>query len=77
MIASKLPDIGTTIFSVMTALANEVGAVNCSQGFPDYPIDPVLAETLRAVVLEHTHQYAPMPGLLDLRQRRSRTRQNV
>lgn len=69
MITSKLPDIGTTIFSVMTALANEVGAVNCSQGFPDYPIDPVLGETLREVVLEHTHQYAPMPGLLDLRQR--------
>ena len=69
MITSKLPDIGTTIFSVMTALANEVGAVNCSQGFPDYAIDPVLGETLREVVLEHTHQYAPMPGLLDLRQR--------
>jgi methionine aminotransferase len=69
VITSKLPDIGTTIFSVMTALANEVGAVNCSQGFPDYPIDPVLGETLREVVLEHTHQYAPMPGLLDLRQR--------
>lgn len=69
MITSKLPDIGTTIFSVMTALANEVGAVNCSQGFPDYPIDPQLEQTLREVVRGQVHQYAPMPGLLDLRER--------
>ena len=69
MITSKLPDIGTTIFSVMTALANEVGAVNCSQGFPDYPINQQLEETLRDVVCEQIHQYAPMPGLLDLRVR--------
>ncbi len=69
MIRSKLPDIGTTIFSVMTALANEVGAVNCSQGFPDYPIDPHLEETLREAIRENVHQYAPMPGLLELRER--------
>lgn len=69
MIRSKLPDIGTTIFSVMTALANEVGAVNCSQGFPDYPIDPYLEETLREAIRENVHQYAPMPGLLALRER--------
>lgn len=69
MITSKLPDIGTTIFSVMTALANEVGAVNCSQGFPDYPIDPDLAYELRRAAGENVHQYAPMPGLPELRQR--------
>lgn len=69
MITSKLPDIGTTIFSVMTALANEVGAVNCSQGFPDYPIDNELEEMFRSVVRESVHQYAPMPGLLQLRER--------
>lgn len=69
MITSKLPDIGTTIFSVMTALANEVGAVNCSQGFPDYPIDNDLEEMFTSVIGESVHQYAPMPGLAQLRER--------
>lgn len=77
MIPSKLPDVGTTIFSVMTALANEVGAVNCSQGFPDYPIDPILERTLRDAACEQVHQYAPMPGLLELRERVAEKYQRV
>ena len=77
MITSKLPGIGTTIFSVMTALAKEVGAVNCSQGFPDYPIDPDLEELFRSVVGEPVHQYAPMPGLLQFRERIAEKYQQV
>jgi len=68
MFSSKLPDVGTTIFSTMTALANEVGAVNLSQGFPDYQIDPILADHLTRAVHDGFHQYAPMPGLLSLRE---------
>lgn len=68
MFPSKLPNVGTTIFSIMTALANEVGAVNCSQGFPDYPSDPVLGELLAQAVRDGHNQYAPMAGLPALRQ---------
>ena len=68
MFSSKLPDVGTTIFSTMTALANEVGAVNLSQGFPDYPVDPSLADLLAKAVQDGFNQYAPMPGLLSLRE---------
>jgi len=60
---SKLPRVGTTIFSVMSALANEHGAINLSQGFPNFPSD----ERLNRLVFEHMqkghNQYAPMPGL--------------
>lgn len=65
---SKLPDIGTTIFSVMSALANEVGAINLSQGFPDFSIDPRLKEYVMEALQQEQVQYAPMPGRLDLRQ---------
>ncbi len=68
MFSSKLPDVGTTIFSVMTALATEVGAVNLSQGFPDYPADPELAQLLSRAASDGHNQYAPMPGLLALRE---------
>jgi methionine aminotransferase len=66
---SKLPDIGTSIFSVMTQLAQECGAINLAQGFPDY--DPPLA--LQQALARHAaapghHQYAPMPGLPRLRE---------
>lgn len=64
----KLPENGVTIFSVMTALANEVGAVNVSQGFPDYPADPVLFDLLHQAARDGHNQYAPMPGLLALRE---------
>lgn len=65
---SKLPDIGTTIFSVMSALANEVGAINLSQGFPDFPIDSKLKDFVQDALQKEQVQYAPMPGRLDLRQ---------
>lgn len=68
-IESKLPNIGTTIFTVMSGLANEVGAINLSQGFPNF--NP--SERLQALVTEHmargANQYAPMPGLPLLRER--------
>jgi methionine aminotransferase len=66
--SSKLPDVGTTIFTVMSRRALEEGALNIGQGFPDYPIDPRLAESLTAVVAEGRNQYAPMEGVVELRE---------
>lgn len=64
---SKLPDTGTTIFSVMSALANKHNAVNLSQGFPDFPVDPILSELVFKASRDGHNQYAPMPGLKSLR----------
>jgi methionine transaminase len=58
----KLPDVGTTVFTVMSRRAAEVGAVNLGQGFPDYPIDMRLAELVHQAMTEGHNQYAPMPG---------------
>jgi methionine transaminase len=63
----KLPDIGTTIFTVMSRRAAEQGAVNVGQGFPDYPIDSRLAECVTEAVSAGFNQYAPMEGDLALR----------
>jgi methionine transaminase len=65
---SKLPDVGTTIFTVMSRRALEEGALNIGQGFPDYPIDSRLAASLTAVVGEGHNQYAPMEGVIALRE---------
>ena len=65
---SKLPDVGTTIFTVMSRRALEEGALNIGQGFPDYAIDPRLAASLSAVIDEGRNQYAPMEGVVELRQ---------
>jgi methionine transaminase len=65
---SKLPDVGTTIFTVMSRRALEEGALNIGQGFPDYPIDPRLARCLVDVVGEGRNQYAPMEGVIELRE---------
>lgn len=59
--------VGVTIFTEMSALAAEVGAINLSQGFPDFSIDDRLADLLHAAASHH-NQYAPMPGLPMLRQ---------
>lgn len=59
---------GTTIFTVMSALAAEYKAVNLSQGFPDFPIDTRLADLLTEAAQNNYNQYAPMPGLLGLRE---------
>ena len=67
-VGSKLPDIGTSIFAVMTRLANEHGAINLSQGFPDFDCDPALVEAVARAMRDGHNQYAPMPGLLALRE---------
>lgn len=59
---SKLPHVGTTIFSVMSKLANETGAINLSQGFPNFPVDEKLVEILKSVADQNYHQYMPMGG---------------
>ncbi|MES2447463.1 MAG: methionine aminotransferase [Bacteroidota bacterium] len=61
-INSKLPTVGTTIFSVMSKLAQEHNAINLSQGFPDYPTDPKLIALINDAMLAGHNQYAPMVG---------------
>jgi len=64
---SKLPHVGTTIFSTMSQLAAEHQAINLSQGFPNFPVDSELIRLLQETTLENAHQYTPMaghPGLL-------------
>ena len=62
-IQSKLPHVGTTIFTVMSKLAQECGAINLSQGFPDFPIDAKLIDLVDKAMRAGHNQYAPMPGL--------------
>src|SRR5260221_9928270 len=59
----KLPDVGTTVFAVVSRRAAETGAINLGQGFPDYPIDERLAELVHEAMRAGHNQYAPMPGL--------------
>lgn len=63
MITSKLPNVGTTIFTVMSKMANDYHAINLSQGFPNFPIDEKLQSLLEQKTKENVHQYAPMAGL--------------
>ncbi|MFI4889101.1 MAG: methionine aminotransferase [Steroidobacterales bacterium] len=65
---SKLPDVGTTIFTVISRRALEEGAVNVGQGFPDYPIDARLADFVQRAIQGGHNQYAPMQGVLGLRE---------
>jgi methionine transaminase len=67
-IDSRLPDVGTSIFAVMSKMALENEAINLSQGFPDFPIDEKLINLVHRFMLEGHNQYAPMPGLPSLRQ---------
>jgi methionine aminotransferase len=64
---SKLPASGTTIFTVMSALARQHDAVNLGQGFPDYDIDPVLIDLVTVAMRAGHNQYPLMPGVLSLR----------
>lgn len=66
---SKLPEVGTTIFTIISRRARELGALNLGQGFPDYDIDPHLAECVSAAMRSGYNQYAPMEGVLELRER--------
>jgi methionine aminotransferase len=66
---SKLPQIGTTIFTVMSALAERHGAINLSQGFPDFEPPAKLVEAVTRHMLEGRNQYPPMMGIAPLRER--------
>ncbi len=66
---SKLPSVGTTIFSVMSALAAEHEAINLSQGFPDFDCDSHLFSLVQQAMHAGHNQYAPMPGVPILRER--------
>ncbi|GAB1308659.1 pyridoxal phosphate-dependent aminotransferase [Urechidicola sp. KH5] len=65
---SKLPYIGTTIFTTMSQMAAEYQAINLSQGFPDFACDPVLIDLVTKAMKQQYNQYAPMPGVLALRE---------
>ncbi|MBA3649343.1 MAG: methionine aminotransferase [Chitinophagales bacterium] len=67
-IKSKLPGRGTTIFTIMSTLANECGAINLSQGFPDFLCDERLISLVEYYMRKGMNQYAPMPGILSLRE---------
>jgi methionine aminotransferase len=68
-VRSKLEDVGTTVFTVMSRRARELDALNLGQGFPDYDIDPRLTELVAAAMKAGHNQYAPMEGLPALRER--------
>jgi methionine aminotransferase len=68
-VKSKLHKTGTTIFTVMSGLANETGAINLSQGFPDFPVAKELITLVNKAMKDGHNQYAPMPGYKPLRDR--------
>src|SRR5665213_2745957 len=76
-IISKLPQTGTTIFTLMSALATEVSAINLSQGFPDFDTSPELIELVNNAMKNGHNQYAPMPGVLALREQIARKTENL
>ncbi|MBA4167748.1 MAG: aminotransferase class I/II-fold pyridoxal phosphate-dependent enzyme, partial [Chitinophagaceae bacterium] len=67
-IRSKLPETGTTIFTVMSGLATHYNAVNLGQGFPDYPMSEELTGLVDKAMKDGFNQYAPMPGWMPLRE---------
>lgn len=67
-IHSKLPNVGTTIFTVMSALATECKAVNLGQGFPDFPMSKELTDLVNKAMNDGFNQYSPMPGWMPLRE---------
>jgi methionine transaminase len=67
-ISSKLPKVGTTIFTVMSALANEHKAINLSQGFPNFDVNPKLVSLINKKMKEGWNQYCPMQGVPQLRE---------
>ena len=66
-IASRLPNVGTTIFTVMSALATQKGAVNLGQGFPDFACDPRIVDAVSNAMRDGHNQYPPMAGAASLR----------
>ena len=67
-VTSRLPHVGTTVFTVMSALAAEHHAVNLGQGFPDFDCDPQLLDTVNDAMRRGLNQYPPMPGVPVLRE---------
>ena len=65
--SSKLPQVGTSIFSVMSKMAAEHGAINLAQGFPDFDVDPDLINLVTKYMHSGHNQYAPMQGVMQLR----------
>ena len=68
MSESKLPDVGTSIFTIMSTHANKHGAINLAQGFPNFDIDPELIDLVFQYMKKGHNQYAPMQGVRSLRQ---------
>jgi methionine aminotransferase len=68
LITSKLPSLGTTIFTVMSKLAAENNAINLSQGFPDFNCSETLTDLVSSYMKKGFNQYAPMPGVIGLRE---------
>jgi len=69
MVRSKLPNVGTSIFAVMTEMANKYNALNLSQGFPDFNPPEKLVELVAKNMHKGFNQYAPMPGVMKLREK--------
>ena len=67
-IKSRLPDVGTSIFAIMSKMAAEADAINLSQGFPDFEVDRVIIDLVNQFMINGNNQYAPMPGTPALRQ---------
>ena len=67
-LTSKLPNTGTSIFTTMSALANEHNAINLGQGFPDFPMDEKLSALAQKAMADGHNQYAPMAGYMPLRE---------
>jgi methionine aminotransferase len=68
IINSKLPNVANSIFSEMSALSVQENAINLAQGFPDFPLDEKLLNYLSEEIKNGSHQYAPMPGLISIRE---------
>src|SRR5882762_6490301 len=68
MIKSRLPEVGTSIFTVMSKMALDHNAINLSQGFPDFPVSEELIELIYKNMRDGHNQYAPMPGAPALKQ---------
>jgi len=64
---SKLPNVGTSIFSIMSKMASDHNAINLSQGFPNFESDPILIDLVTKAMRNGYNQYAPMPGDMGLR----------
>ena len=67
-VKSKLPNTGTSIFAIMSKMANEHNAINLSQGFPDFDCSPDLIKLVNSNMNKGLNQYAPMPGVMELRE---------